>query len=309
MNELANRTADVIAAEINSIRETTQKIVIANSIEIGRRLVEVKEMVEHGQWKNWLEENVDYSQSTANNLMKIYREYGDGQLLSGPNSQTFANLPYSKAVLLLGMPKDDREEFIEKNDVESLSARNLQKAIKENQELEKKLAALQSDLDTEQGRIEQLEKKLGDAEDEKEKVDNQVQLLSNQLKSAENTGSSEDVERLQSELREKEQELETKIKKMKELEDQLKEKPIEVPAVIEKVPEDVQKELEQLRKQVKGNEEPSQEYTDFKFAFDVVVKNFGELLQSLEKFEDQKESEKYKEAVNKVITMMQEQLN
>ena len=62
------RTPEIVAAEINSIKEQTQNILLFNSIEIGRRLTEAKNMMEHGQFGKWLAEKVDYSQSTANNL-------------------------------------------------------------------------------------------------------------------------------------------------------------------------------------------------------------------------------------------------
>ncbi len=40
---------------------------------------------------------------------------------------------------LLGVPAEDREQFVQENDVESMSARELQKAVKEQKRLEKEL--------------------------------------------------------------------------------------------------------------------------------------------------------------------------
>ena len=73
----ALRTPDVIAAEINTIKRTTAKYVLEQSIEIGRLLCEAKETVPHGEWGHWLEENCDYCTSNANNLMRIYTAYGE----------------------------------------------------------------------------------------------------------------------------------------------------------------------------------------------------------------------------------------
>ena len=80
--EFVERTPDIIAAEICQIADQTRKMVLNSSIEIGKRLCEAKEMIPHGEWGNWLEHSVNFKQSTANNLMKIYTEYGDiqGQL-------------------------------------------------------------------------------------------------------------------------------------------------------------------------------------------------------------------------------------
>lgn len=133
-NLIVNRTPEVIAIEINSIKEQTRKTLLYNSIEIGRKLTEAKELVSHGEWGKWLAEFVDYSTSTANNLMRIFEEYGGDQItLLGDNlkSQAFGNLNYSQAVELLGLPPEEREVFIKENNVEEMSTRELKKAIKE----------------------------------------------------------------------------------------------------------------------------------------------------------------------------------
>ncbi|MDD3230983.1 MAG: DUF3102 domain-containing protein [Oscillospiraceae bacterium] len=137
------RDAEIIAAEIETIKAQTRKIMLASSVEIGRRLMEAKELVPHGNWTDWLKEKVNYSQSTADNLMRIAREYGDEQvnLFSGESkSQTFANLTYSQAVALFALPADDREAFVEENDVEDMTARQLQEAVKARQQAEREKA-------------------------------------------------------------------------------------------------------------------------------------------------------------------------
>jgi len=127
------RTVDVIAAEINELSVRN----FLNILAIGRRMVEAKDLLPHGQFGPWLEANTIYSTRTANNYMRLFEEYGEPQKsLFGPelNSQTFANLDYSKAYALLKVPKEEREEFVKTNDVESMSTRELQKAIKERDE-------------------------------------------------------------------------------------------------------------------------------------------------------------------------------
>ncbi len=64
----------VLAAEINTIKSETQKIMMQSAIAIGRRLTEAKGAVGHGNWSGWLKENVDYSQRTASNLIKLFEE-------------------------------------------------------------------------------------------------------------------------------------------------------------------------------------------------------------------------------------------
>ena len=84
MNDLqVTRTPEMVAAEINLIKDQTRKLVLSNSIAIGKKLKEVKEMLEPGQFGKWLAEAVDFSQSTANNLMRVYEEYGADQGVRG----------------------------------------------------------------------------------------------------------------------------------------------------------------------------------------------------------------------------------
>ena len=73
------RTLDVVTLEIQTLQRQAIEVNLMYAIEIGRRLTEAKAMLPHGQWGDYLKIQVSYSQSTANNLMRIFREYGDNQ--------------------------------------------------------------------------------------------------------------------------------------------------------------------------------------------------------------------------------------
>lgn len=134
-NTIILRTPDVIAAEINTIKRTTAKYVLEQSIEIGRLLCEAKEAVPHGEWGHWLVENCAYSTSNANNLMRIYTEYGEsGDQLSffAENKlEMYGDLNRSQAIALLALPPTERAEFVKTNDVPSMSVSELEAKIKE----------------------------------------------------------------------------------------------------------------------------------------------------------------------------------
>lgn len=167
MNEIITaRDADVIAAEINIIKAQTRKMLVTNAIEIGRRLVEAKSMVAPGKWGEYLEHQVDYSQSTAENLMKLFREYGDNQeslFDSFPKSETFGKLSYTQALALLAVPADEREQFAEENDVASMSTRELQEAIKARDAAETARKKAEQDLDETNVLLADAERELEDA--------------------------------------------------------------------------------------------------------------------------------------------------
>lgn len=151
MNEIINttaRTASTIAAEIRFIDQQAAKTCLNYIIEIGKRLVEAKALVEPGQWLKYIETEVKYEKSTAQNYMRLYERYGSGQRSlfgSFAETETFGNLTYTKALALLQVPEEDLEDFAEEHDIESMSTRELQQAIKErNEAVDAKNAAIQA---------------------------------------------------------------------------------------------------------------------------------------------------------------------
>lgn len=72
-------------------------------IEIGRRLTEAKAQLKHGEWLPWLREKVEFSETSAQNFMRIAREYG--------NTHLVGDLGASKALVLLALPASERENF------------------------------------------------------------------------------------------------------------------------------------------------------------------------------------------------------
>lgn len=140
MNEnekaLTESRTDAIASEINAIKKTTEKtvrgVMLRAVVDIGRLLTEAKGMVPHGEWGAWLETNVDYSQTTAGDMMRLYAEYGDTQvpLDGGPSDdELFGAIAPSKALALLALPKDARREYVQTHDVEDVSVRQLREEL------------------------------------------------------------------------------------------------------------------------------------------------------------------------------------
>lgn len=135
------RNLETVAAEIRTFTAS----MLNNIIEIGRRLVEAKELCPHGEFEGWVRTQTGYSTSTAKNFMRLYKEYGaeQGSLFGAEvNRQTFGDLTYSKALALLALPAEEREEFVESHAVSEMSTRELEQAIKERDEAK---AALQEE--------------------------------------------------------------------------------------------------------------------------------------------------------------------
>lgn len=116
------RTIEVITGEILDAKRAGGEAILT----IGRCLIEAKDMLSHGEWLPWLTEQVEFSPRTAQNFMRLAREWS--------NTQTLADLGASKALALLALPPEEREQFMEDHKVIDMSARQLEQAIKERDE-------------------------------------------------------------------------------------------------------------------------------------------------------------------------------
>jgi chromosome segregation ATPase len=150
----------MVTEEIRYLDNQAKRLVLGHAIEIGRRLEEAKALVPYGEWGNYIRDQLNYSQSTAQNFMRIFDEYGAAQQsLFGPvaESQALGNLSYTKALALLAVPREERETFAAEVDAEHISSRELAEAIRERDEARKKAAALAQELEGSQLAIAEAE--------------------------------------------------------------------------------------------------------------------------------------------------------
>lgn len=186
------RTADVIAGEILAIKQQVEMVALAGAVEIGRRLCEAKEMVGHGAWLEFLSEKVGFSTSKANNMMRIFNEFGSQQtdLLQGNKSdlEVFSKLSVSQAVALFALPPAERAEFTEENDIENKSVREIQQLIKERDEALNAKTKTEGELAKQSEKIQKLSKSADDAKkykDELSKIKSEVSTAEQAKKEAE----------------------------------------------------------------------------------------------------------------------------
>lgn len=162
----SGKTPDILAAEIRTIKSQTGRMVLNASIEVGRRLTEAKAKLPHGRWGEYLKNEVGYSPSQAQNLMRVFREYGsDQQSLFGgeAKSKTFGRLTFSQALSLLVIPdEDEREKFVLENDVEHMSVRELNEALKARDEAEERAAAAIEDAKDIRREVNRLQEQITD---------------------------------------------------------------------------------------------------------------------------------------------------
>jgi len=126
MNELKEkRTPEQIGAEIREIVAIGKGIQIRAAIEIGRRLVEAKEMLNHGEWMPWLRQETAFSQSSAARYMNIYRKYKDQEM-----TEDWEKIASTKAELLLRVPEEERNEVVKEINAANLSTLELKEELR-----------------------------------------------------------------------------------------------------------------------------------------------------------------------------------
>ncbi|WP_166525102.1 DUF3102 domain-containing protein [Caproicibacter fermentans] len=217
----APRPIERITMEINFYKAQTAQ----NIIEIGKRLIEAKQQLPHGEWLPWLRDQIQFSEVSAQRFMRIAQEFS--------NTSTVTDLPYTKLLALLQVPEDDRDDFIqtthlvkgEEKTVSEMSKRELEQAIKERDEARNAAAQAR----------ERESKADREAAAAREKSRQEYKNYMDALVKLEKTNESLQIARSQKQL---------DLQKITELEDTVKElesRPIEV--AVQEPGEDIKKVL------------------------------------------------------------------
>lgn len=300
-----------LATEINTIKQQTQSIMMTASIEIGRRLVEAKAAVGHGGWEAWLKENVNYSQRTASNLIKVFQEYGTGQQkLFGKEikSQVLADLSYTQAVALLGIrDPDERADFLEEHDVAAMTTRELEQAIKECDAAKKEAAEAREKYKEQDEEIRSLRTDGERMERERQELQNRNGYLQQALADSKSEGKENE------ETKARLQEAQERTAKLEEELAALKAAPIETATIeVEKIPEEVAAELARLRQEAEERSaqaalqgEGEKQKALFAARFALVQEGFNELLRLVRSMEEG-DRERYEGAMKRLLAAMQE---
>lgn len=125
MTELAKRAEanvsvlDGLAAQARTLRLNIN----VNMWQLARVFVEAKDLVPHGEWGQWLQENADVSVRTAEDMMAAYRRFG--------GKAPFQTLSPSQTFRLLPLPEGSEDRFAEEHDIQSMTTRQIQEAVKQ----------------------------------------------------------------------------------------------------------------------------------------------------------------------------------
>lgn len=160
------RTMEEITAE--AIRHQTEGADAV--IGLGNCLLEAKAQLQHGEWLSWLADNLNLSERSAQELMRIARNCS--------NPRALADLGKKKVLSILTLPPAERELFLDGDyvpegadkSVSDMTTRELQQVIKERDDTQEQLEYAQSKLASANKQIGKLSGQLVKAQRSEEKA-------------------------------------------------------------------------------------------------------------------------------------------
>lgn len=162
MTELANtETMEISVLDGLAMQARTLRMNInMNMWQLARVFTEAKEIVPHGQFGKWVEENADVSERTAQDMMAAYKRFG--------GKPQFEGLGQAKTFKLLPLPAGTEEKFMEEHDVSAMTTREVQEAVKKARE------EAQAEIDRERRARKNAEKRIEELEVEAGKVPDHI---------------------------------------------------------------------------------------------------------------------------------------
>ena len=341
-NEIVNledKTTEVLVTEANTIWEQMELIGnlgIRLAIQAGQRLNVIKERLGHGEWEPWAKENLKFSLTKANRMMKLAAKADDeNSLFSNPS--TLTDIGISKVYALLATSEEVAEKVLENPEVQDMSVRKLQEeikklekkneeAIEENKKLSDSYSEEKEKLTEAKAEAEANEQKflqkISELHEEERKLNIKIRELE------ENPSSDEkEIERLEEELFKTENILVQFKDKLKAMEEN---KESEIKEAVNKAKENAKAdaeieaarqreiylqlekekdaEIEKLKKAAKNNSDT--DIIEFKVKSDILQEDFNDCLKSINTvaLQNPEQAEKMKMALGKILEILSERV-
>lgn len=198
MNEVMNTESQLpaeqklnqLAAEINAIKEQVRETVYLSTCRIGEKLLLAKGAVGHGNWGQWLKDNVDYSERTAQGIIAIYKNFNNKEIKlfgTAPDVELLGKLNRSQLLALTSIKDEEkRTEFMEehKEELPDMSKQELAKALAELKEAKEAVAKKAAEAKALQRDLSRADKQHEAMAQEVEKYQNLFEDTKNQLEEA-----------------------------------------------------------------------------------------------------------------------------
>ena len=321
--EVKENRIEELTGEIREYKQTAGDAIL----EIGKRLKEAKSLLSHGEWLPWLNEKVEFSERAAQRFMQLAEGYS--------NPTTLSDLGASKALQLLALNPIERDEFLaEKHEVggqektvEEMSARELEKALRERDEAlaakkaaeekartaEGQSAAMKTKLDTALSAANDLETRRAAAEAKSKELSEKLKDERDRVKEAKAT--AENARQELEELKKKpidvavQQPSEETLEKLKaDAEAAAEEKVKAAEAALKEAQakvETAEQEAAQARKQLELADKAT---TAFQFFYEEWQHKYNAMLGALMQVGDAEKRDKLKVAIRAAVQKMGDQV-
>ena len=219
---IENKSTEQLTAEVN-VRYRQAESLAGMSLRMladaGVRLTEIKSRIPHGQFENWCADNLEFSKSKAEKMMKLADKMADENSLFS-KTETFTDIGISRVWALLAAPEEVAAEVIETHDVTDMTVRELKEEISR---LKNEKAIVENNNDDIRKELARAQNKLAEAvtEEDYSRMQNEyVEAQEDLEKELRETKASaeEEIEKLNQKLQKAKEDLKKQKEKQKELE-------------------------------------------------------------------------------------------
>lgn len=342
---IENKSIEELAKETNQLyaqAEAVANVSLMYMAKAGARLEVIKQRLPHGEFENWCKNNLSFSKSKAEKMMKLNQKLSDKNSFLA-KTESITDIGITKVWALLSAPDDIAEEVINNPESADMSTREFKEEIRklkqEKEDLENKLQYEKNFSNELSENIVHLDKKLSGANAriaqlENEPLVDEETAKRNEELSSENKELSAEINRLKSlklKVDKEREDLNNKLIREKEkargLKDELeKEFESRTQSIIAGAREEALKEahkagtelqealdasqrnIEKLEKQLQQSN--NEALISFKLKCTELQLDFNSALASIDevKEQDAEQADKMKAALGKVIEMMKGQI-
>ena len=219
---IENKSTEQLTAEVN-VRYRQAESLAGMSLRMladaGMRLTEIKSRIPHGQFEGWCAENLEFSKSKAEKMMKLAEKMADENSLFS-KTETFTDIGISRVWALLAAPEEVAAEVIETHNVTDMTVRELKEEISR---LKNEKAIVENNNDDIRKELARAQNRLAEAvtEEDYSRMQNEYveaqEDLEKELREAK-AGAAEEIEKLNQKLQKAKEDLKKQKEKQKELE-------------------------------------------------------------------------------------------
>lgn len=312
---IESKSTEQLTAEVN-VRyrqaESLASMSAAMLADAGRRLIEIKGRMPHGEFGDWCKDNLEFSYRKAARMMQLAERMADeGSLFS--KMPTLADIGISRVWELLAAPEEVAAEVVETEDVSEMTVRELKEKIKKLT-ADKKAAEERADeaiLAAASADTQELEdmrlsvEHMKDALDKKE--EERAHAVTAQQKAADQLAKSK--EKLKA-LKDQQQEIIDKAieERAEELRKEARAEVEEKIKVYEEDIKDNEEEIERLTKKLQNAE--NDDFARFRVQANILQNAFNDCLGAIDNTSvtNKDSAEAMKEALRKILKMELETL-